>query len=243
MRRRKSSKLKDKSVLKKEDKKQDFDAEEDLAANLRFQPRSLVGGVLTDHQVTSLNWMIDLYATQTNGLLADQMGLGKTIQAMAFLAYMKDKLKIRGKFLIVAPLSTVGNWTQELERWLPSLQTVVLYNTQEERDHCLLKSVIPGKFDVLVTSYGGASTCLNYLKKWNFECFILDEAHSIKNANAATCRDLRRIKAVRKLLMTGTPIHNNIYELWTLLNFMMPVLFQNEIIFINFFGKGQGDDE
>lgn len=142
-----------------------LDSEEDLAANLRYQPRSLVGGVLTDHQVVSLNWMIDLYETQTNGLLADQMGLGKTIQGMSYMAYMKDKLKIRGKFLIVCPLSTVGNWKQELDRWLPSLETVVLYNTQEERDECLLKSVIPGKFDVLITSYGGSSTCLNYLRK------------------------------------------------------------------------------
>lgn len=182
--------------------------------------------------------MIDLYQTQTNALLADQMGLGKTIQAMSFLAYMKDKLKIRGKFLIIAPLSTVGNWKQELDRWLPSLETVILYNTQEARDECLLKSVIPGKFDVLITSYGGSNTCLSYLRKWTFECFILDEAHMIKNVKSSLNKDLRRIKSNWKLLLTGTPVHNNVYELWALLNFMMPALFQNEIIFINFFGKG-----
>lgn len=224
--------------MEKEDEKEEFDFGDDFKENLKYQPKSLVGGVITDHQVKSLNWMIDLFETGTNGLLADQMGLGKTIQAMAFLAYLKDKKKLKGKYIVIAPLSTVGNWKREFDKWLPSMNCHVLYNTAEMRDQCLIENIIPGKFDVIITSYGAVSTCLNYLRRWTFECVVLDEAHRIKNPIAAFSVDIRRLKTNRKLLLTGTPIHNNIYELWALLNWMMPKLFKNEIIFINFFGSG-----
>lgn len=87
------------------------------------------------------------------------------------------------------------------------------------------------------------SSCLNYLRRYTFEITILDEAHRIKNPKSCFTKDIHRIKTKRKLLMTGTPIHNNIYELWSLLNWMMPKLFKNEIIFINFFGEdvAEGD--
>jgi SNF2 family DNA or RNA helicase len=165
------------------------------------------------------------------------MGLGKTIQALAYLAYLKDVKKTRGKHIIIVPLSTVGNWKKELDKWLPSLDSVVLYNIGELRDECLIEYIIPGRFDVIVTSYGAVSTCLNYLRRYRFECLILDEAHKIKNPVASFSKDMRRMKTNKKLLLTGTPIHNNIYELWALLNYMMPKLFKNEIIFINFFGE------
>lgn len=171
------------------------------------------------------------------------MGLGKTIQALAYLAYLKDAKKLRGKFLIIVPLSTCGNWVQELKKWVPSLDAVYLQNLEKQRDQCLIEYIIPGNFDVIVTSYGGMSSCLNYLRRYTFEITILDEAHRIKNPKSCFTKDIHRIKTKRKLLMTGTPIHNNIYELWSLLNWMMPKLFKNEIIFINFFGEdvAEGD--
>lgn len=215
---------------------ENFMDDQDAVENLKFQPKSLKGGVLTEHQIEGLNWMIDLYECEANGLLADQMGLGKTIQALSLLAFLKDKEKIDGPHIIIAPLSTIQNWKNEADKWVPGFKSVILRATYEEREECLEKYVNPQKFDILITSYEGMSFCLPELQRIRFKFLILDEAHKIKNHESKFSQDIRKMKCKNKLLLTGTPIHNNIYELWSLLNYIMPKLFFNEQIFIDFFG-------
>ena len=209
---------------------------QDLNENIIYQPKSLIGGTLTEHQITGLNWMIDLHACEANGILADQMGLGKTIQALALLGYLKDIKKVKGPHIIIVPLSTLVNWKREADKWLKGFRVHILYAAAEKRDETLRKIVIPRKFDILITSYEGMSYSLNYLKRIKFKQLILDEAHRIKNHHASFSQDIRQLKPEWKLLMTGTPIQNNMYELWSLLNYILPEVFYNEFIFIDFFG-------
>lgn len=176
--------------------------------------------------------MIDMYTAQSSCLLADQMGLGKTIQAISFLGYLKDIENCSGPHIIIAPLSTLDNWKKEVESWLPSFKTILLYNRAEEREIALRKFIIPQKFDIVITNYEAMSVCLNYLDKIKFKCLILDEAHRIKNDECVFAQDLRLMKCQIRILLTGTPIHNNIYELWSLLNFLMPKLFKDKDLFV-----------
>ena len=105
------------------------------------------------YQIEGLNWLISLYESGINGILADEMGLGKTIQTIALIAFLREFKKIQRPFLIVAPLSTLGNWMSEFRKWLPGYRVVKLVARLEERDEILKKHVKSGKFDVIVTSF------------------------------------------------------------------------------------------
>lgn len=109
--------------------------------------------------MVGLNWMISLMETGLNGILADQMGLGKTIQTIALIAFMKEVKKIKGPYLIIAPKSTLGNWDLEFKRWMPCCNVVKLIATKEERVEILEKYISSRKFDVCLTSYEGAKIC------------------------------------------------------------------------------------
>ena len=208
---------------------------------LYTQPSILIGGKLTNYQLDGLNWIISLYERGLNGILADEMGLGKTIQSIAFLAYLKQYQKKNGYFLVVVPKSTMPNWSRECKLWCPRLNVIVLNPVKEERDETLAL-IAEHKFEVVITSYEGVNICINKLRKIKWEVLIIDEAHRIKNENALLSKNVRLFHSKFRLLVTGTPLQNNLHELWALLNFLLPDIFSSSSDFDEWFNMGSGDN-
>ena len=214
---------------------------EKAITRLYSQPSILVGGKLTNYQLDGLNWIISLYERGLNGILADEMGLGKTIQSIAFLAYLKQFQKKNGYFLVVVPKSTMPNWSRECKLWCPRLNVIVLNPVKEEREDTL-DLISQHKFEVVITSYEGVNICINKLKKIKWEVLIIDEAHRIKNENALLSKNVRLFQSKFRLLVTGTPLQNNLHELWALLNFLLPDIFSSSSDFDEWFNMGGGDN-
>lgn len=192
--------------------------------------------MLKDHQVEGLNWLINLYRCNANGLLADQMGLGKTIQTIAFLAYLAEVERVKGPHLIVAPLSVVDNWKQEITKWFPDCRVNIISALKSDRN--ATKKIIESEdYDVLITSYEGLTKNLYMLEPRRFVYFILDEAHKIKNDQTQFSAITRKVPSEYRLLLTGTPLSNNTAELWSLLNFVMPNIFDTKSIIEDLFSK------
>lgn len=208
------------------------------------QPSSLKGGKLKHYQLVGLNWMISLYESGLSGILADDMGLGKTIQTISLVAFLKEYKRVDGPHIVIVPKSTMGNWKNEFEKWLPDCNVVKLIPTKDERNDILTNFVIPGKFDVLITSFEGVRICLSYLTKIKWHYIIIDEAHKIKNEESQLSQLIRRLNNECKLLLTGTPLQNNLHELWSLLNFLLPEIFDSSELFQNWLkNKGEGEDD
>ena len=219
----------------------DLKAESKQLTRLYYQPSSLTGGKLTDYQLDGLNWLISLYERGLNGILADEMGLGKTIQSIALMAYLKQFKKKYGYFLVIVPKSTMPNWARECKLWIPTLNCIILNPVKEEREETL-KLIAKHKFEVVITSYEGVNICINKLKKIKWELLIIDEAHRIKNENALLSKNVRLLESKFRILVTGTPLQNNLHELWALLNFLLPDIFSSSSDFDEVFGMG-GDKE
>ena len=220
----------------------DMYEQEKEITRLYSQPSILVGGKLTNYQLDGLNWIISLYERGLNGILADEMGLGKTIQSIAFLAYLKQFQKKNGYFLVVVPKSTMPNWSRECKLWCPRLNVVVLNPVKEEREETL-ELIGQHKFEVVITSYEGVNICINKLRKIKWEVLIIDEAHRIKNENALLSKNVRLFQSKFRLLVTGTPLQNNLHELWSLLNFLLPDIFSSSSDFDEWFNMSGGDNK
>ena len=218
----------------------DLKEESKQITRLYYQPSSLTGGKLTNYQLDGLNWLISLYERGLNGILADEMGLGKTIQSIALMAYLKQYKKKYGHFLVIVPKSTMPNWSRECKLWIPTLNCIILNPVKEEREETL-KLIAKHKFEVVITSYEGVNICINKLKKIKWELLIIDEAHRIKNENALLSKNVRLLQSKFRLLVTGTPLQNNLHELWALLNFLLPDIFSSSSDFDEVFGMGDKD--
>jgi len=191
------------------------------------QPDTVTGGLMRTYQLEGLDWLTSLYENGLNGILADEMGLGKTIQVIAFLAFLREK-GVHGPFLITTPLSTTSNWVAEFKKWTPSIPVVLYHGTKDEREGIRRKRLrSPGspEFPVVVTSY---EICMNdrkFLSHFGWKFIIIDEGHRIKNLNCRLIRELQSYQSANRLLITGTPLQNNLAELWSLLHFLMPSIF------------------
>ena len=227
--------------LLSEDENDLYEQEKEIT-RLYSQPSILVGGKLTNYQLDGLNWIISLYERGLNGILADEMGLGKTIQSIAFLAYLKQFQKKNGYFLVVVPKSTMPNWSRECKLWCPRLNVIVLNPVKEEREETL-ELISQHKFEVVITSYEGVNICINKLRKIKWEVLIIDEAHRIKNENALLSKNVRLFQSKFRLLVTGTPLQNNLHELWSLLNFLLPDIFSSSSDFDEWFNMSGGDNK
>jgi len=199
--------------------------EEELYTRLNRQPSLIVNCVMRDYQLEGLNWMIRLYESGVSGILADEMGLGKTLQTISMLAYLKEYRKINGPHIILCPLSTLGNWCNEFERFCPTLRICRFHGDAQARTELVEEVILPRKFDVLVTTFEMASREKAALKRIDWQFFVVDEAHRLKNENSLLSRDAREFKSRNRLLVTGTPLQNNLHELWALLNFLLPTIF------------------
>ncbi|KAK3105506.1 chromatin remodeling complex Adenosinetriphosphatase, partial [Teratosphaeriaceae sp. CCFEE 6253] len=188
-------------------------------------PSYIQGGEMRDYQVAGLNWLISLHENGISGILADEMGLGKTLQTISFLGYLRFVQGITGPHLIVVPKSTLDNWARECARWIPELNILVLQGAKEERHELILDRLVDEKFDVCITSYEMILREKSHLKKFAWEYIIIDEAHRIKNEESSLAQIIRVFNSRNRLLITGTPLQNNLHELWALLNFLLPDVF------------------
>ena len=182
--------------------------------------------------------MAALDENDMNGLLADDMGLGKTIQSIAFICYLYETKMVRKQpHLVIAPKSTIPNWMKEFRNWAPELRVVNLDPRQESREATLAGPMQPGEFDVCVTTYEALRYVpeLRKQKQFNWYLLVFDEAHKLKNSESMTIQLSRGINSVRRLLLTGTPLQNDIQELWSLLNFLMPEVFDKADKFDSWF--------
>ncbi|KDR72000.1 hypothetical protein GALMADRAFT_253304 [Galerina marginata CBS 339.88] len=186
---------------------------------------SFIKGEMRGYQLQGLNWMVSLHHNGLNGILADEMGLGKTLQTISFLAYLKNYRDIPGPHLVVVPKSTLQNWGREFAQWTPDVNFVILTGTKEERADIIASRLIPQDFEVCVTSYEICLIEQSALKKFSFEYIVIDEAHRIKNVDSMLSQIVRAFSSRGRLLITGTPLQNNLKELFSLLNFICPEIF------------------
>ncbi|GHJ85429.1 hypothetical protein NliqN6_1831 [Naganishia liquefaciens] len=207
-------------------------------------PAFVKGGKMRDYQIQGLNWMASLHHNGINGILADEMGLGKTLQTIAFLGHLKFRCGISGPHLIVVPKSTLDNWKREIAKWVPGFSTIVLQGTKEERAELIDKRVLTQDFDIMVTSYEMCLREKTTFKKFSWEYIVIDEAHRIKNVDSLLSQIVRSFNSRGRLLITGTPLQNNLQELWALLNFILPDVFSSSEDFDEWFKqKGDNPDE
>jgi ATP-dependent DNA helicase len=215
--------------------------------NLRSgrQPELLTGGTMRKYQLEGLEWLKSLYENGLNGILADEMGLGKTIQTISFLAFLREQ-KSYGPFLIAGPLSTTNNWVDEFHKWTPTIPVILYHGTKEERAQ-LRKTEMkrPGspEFPVIVTSYDICMNDRKYLAKFGWKFIIVDEGHRIKNLDCKLIRELQQYQSANRLLITGTPLQNNLRELWSLLHFLMPEIFDKLDAFESWFDFSELKDK
>ncbi|KAK7406686.1 hypothetical protein VNO78_08316 [Psophocarpus tetragonolobus] len=189
----------------------------------------LTGGKLKPYQLKGVKWLISLWQNGLNGILADQMGLGKTIQTIGFLSHLKAK-GLDGPYMIIAPLSTLSNWVNEISRFAPSLLAIIYHGDKKQREEIRRKHMpartIGPKFPIVITSYEIAlNDAKKYLRSYNWKYLVVDEGHRLKNSKCKLVNTLKWINVENKLLLTGTPLQNNLAELWSLLNFILPDIF------------------
>lgn len=233
--------------------------------NVITQP-IMLQATLKPYQLKGLSWLSSLYEQGINGILADEMGLGKTIQAISLMAHIIERHSIWGPFLVVAPASTLHNWQQEIQRFIPNLRALPYWGTVAERrslrsfwrwtdggsngnngstlplgapqsSNLRHKYTKDSPFHILITSYQLIVTDAQYLSKEKWQYMILDEAQALKSSQSQRWKTLLSFQCRNRLLLTGTPIQNGMQELWALLHFIMPTLFDSHDEFADWFSK------
>ena len=203
------------------------------------------GAKLREYQIVGLQWMISLYNNHLNGILADEMGLGKTVQVMALIAYLMEKKSNFGPHLIIVPNAVIVNWKSELTQWLPDARCVYYVGSKEERTRKYAQEVLPLQFNILVTTYEFVMRDRAKLSKIDWQYIVIDEAQRMKDRQSKLAKDLDKFTALRRLLLSGTPLQNDLQELWSLLNLLLPDIFDDSKMFAEWFGEqnnGKGDD-
>ncbi|KAF6761123.1 helicase SWR1 [Ephemerocybe angulata] len=184
-------------------------------------PPLLLRGTLRPYQQSGLEWLAGLHTNNVNGILADEMGLGKTIQTIALLAHLACDRGIWGPHLIVVPTSVILNWEMEFKKFLPGFKVISYHGGPKRRKELRQGWMDKFRFNVCITSYTLASKDQTVFKRKPWYYMILDEAHMIKNFKSQRWNILLMFRSWRRLLLTGTPLQNNLTELWALLQFLM----------------------
>ena len=235
-----------KSLVEGEDKLEEYAS---LAA--QFQPTgntletttvktkvpSLLKHTLREYQHIGLDWLVSLYERSLNGILADEMGLGKTIQTIALLAHLAVDRANWGPHLIVVPTSVMLNWEMEIKKWCPGFKVLVYFGSQKERKLKRVGWTKPNAFHICITSYKLVIQDHSSFRRFKWQYFILDEAQHIKNFKSQRWQLLLNFPSLGRLLLTGTPLQNNLMELWSLMHFLMPHVFESHRDFKEWFSN------
>jgi superfamily II DNA or RNA helicase len=200
----------------------------------RRRPTSL-RAKLRPYQQAGFEWLAFLYEHDLGGVLADDMGLGKTIQALALICYAREANPDAPPFLIVVPTSVVGNWVSECQRFCPSLTTVAITETAARRQGGDNVAALRSGADIVVTSYTLFRLEYESYETLDWAGLLLDEAQYVKNRNAKAYLCARRLKAPFKLAITGTPMENNLMELWSMFSITAPGLFPDPHRFAKYY--------
>ncbi|XP_072540472.1 chromodomain-helicase-DNA-binding protein 1-like [Salminus brasiliensis] len=188
----------------------------------------LQGIQLRPYQLCGVQWLSECLKNLEGCILGDEMGLGKTCQTISLLVYARGCLGMKGPFLVLCPLSVLENWRQELERFYPSL-SVVCYTGDKERRAELLREMTDNRhFHVLLTTYEMCLKDANSLKRWKWNILVVDEAHRLKNQKSLLHQTLTEFSVGFRVLLTGTPIQNNLQEVYSLLSFIQPSVFPSD---------------
>ena len=174
-------------------------------------------GSLRPYQKYGLDWLHFLHEYHMGGILADDMGLGKTIQVLAFLQSLKENAAKAPVNLLVVPKSLMTNWQREAERFTPGMRVLEFIGNKRNKDFVAFQD-----YDIILTTYGTMRRDAAFLRRFKFHYIILDESQAIKNPLAKSSRAVRLLQADNRLVMTGTPIENNTFELWAQFAFLNP---------------------
>lgn len=207
----------DESMLALIGELEDFSGIQPLAAPAHFQ------ATLRSYQQEGLGWLQFLRRCRLGGILADDMGLGKTVQTLAHLVLEKQQGRLRKPSLIVAPVSVIGNWQQEIRRFAPELKLLTLHGAKRKELFAAID-----RSDVVITGYPALQLDSEILLAREFCFVILDEAQMIKNPRAKVSQAARALRAEHRLCLTGTPMENHLGELWSLFDFLQPGLLGGE---------------
>lgn len=186
---------------------------------MKFKVPENLNAELRKYQVTGFNWFKNLSYLGFGGILADEMGLGKTVQTIAFLLSEKKK-----KTLIIAPTSLIYNWKNEFYKFAPSMKIAIVHGSKSDRIETLKNFK---EYDVILTTYGTLRNDEEQYKSIKFDYCILDEGQNIKNPIAQNTTSVKNINAQNRFVLTGTPIENNLIELWSIFDFLMPGYLDN----------------
>ncbi|EDW14836.1 chromatin-remodeling ATPase INO80 [Drosophila mojavensis] len=206
------------------------------------QPK-MFKGTLKGYQIKGMTWLANIYNQGISGILADEMGLGKTVQSIAFLCHIAEHYGVWGPFLVISPASTLHNWQQEMARFVPDFNVVPYWGSPNERK--ILRQFWEQKhlhtreasFHVVITSYQLIVSDYKYFNRIKWQYMVLDEAQAIKSAASQRWKLLLGFNCRNRLLLSGTPIQNSMAELWALLHFIMPTLFDSHDEFNEWFSK------
>ncbi|XP_053683366.1 SWI/SNF-related matrix-associated actin-dependent regulator of chromatin subfamily A member 5-like [Sabethes cyaneus] len=221
---------------KRQQQSLDEDNSRSTASDYFSTSPSFINGTMRDYQVEGLNWLISLYDKGINGILADEMGLGKTLQSISMLGYLRHHRNIKGPHLVIVPLTTINNWVREFQRFVPEIRVLHGHCYKEDKAKLRKKLMATRKsWDVVITNYEFFVSEISYFKRINYQYVILDEAQRCKNEKTQLALFLRDITYRSILFLTGTPINNNLHELWAMLNLLLPEFFRDSDDFDSWF--------
>ncbi|XP_058091904.1 protein PHOTOPERIOD-INDEPENDENT EARLY FLOWERING 1-like isoform X2 [Magnolia sinica] len=192
---------------------------------------------LREYQHIGLDWLVTMYEKRLNGILADEMGLGKTIMTIALLAHLACEKGIWGPHLIVVPTSVMLNWETEFLKWCPAFKILTYFGSAKERKFKRQGWLKANSFHVCITTYRLVIQDAKAFKRKKWKYLILDEAHLIKNWKSQRWQTLLNFNSKRRILLTGTPLQNDLMELWSLMHFLMPHIFQSHQEFKDWFSN------
>lgn len=219
-------------ALKLESTQRTANLQQSEVINLTEQPKELCGGALFPHQLEALNWLRKSWHRSRNVILADEMGLGKTVSACAFISSLYFEFKAVLPCLVLVPLSTMPNWMSEFALWAPDINVVEYHGNTKARamirqyewharkSDASNEKTTAFKFNVLLTTYEMVLCDSSYLRGIPWEVLIVDEGHRLKNSGSKLFGLLNSFSFQHRVLLTGTPLQNNLGEMYNLLNFL-----------------------
>ncbi len=189
------------------------------------KPSSKIKGELRPYQLLGYQWLQLMDEMKLGACLADDMGLGKTLQTITFIQFLKEKYKGQTS-LVICPISLIFNWENELKKFAPTIKFKVHYGLDRMFDDNDF-----AKYDLILTSYSVMRIDVEMLASFTWKYIILDESQAIKNPDSQTAKALQTLKAYNRIALSGTPVQNNTFDLYSQLNFLNPGLLGNKQFF------------